>query len=303
MIGVQAEIEQGEGAERACQNCGVMAPWVWIEGCGWMPPPRTCRVCSEEIEERTERERVQESLQRAGIPERYRGWSLQDLDYQGQEDGYRWRSRHRARLDSGERVLGVLSGDEEAVEGLDAWRPEHGWVWLEGRCGSGKTLLACMAAERLIREPLRWEALLGGEWVDPQVAGRAVHGVLTLRRRGGWEVTIISEADAFSDQRADKNREPGERTTIRRLIDAGVLVWDDAGQSLEDAGPVLPQRREFFEQLVDARYRQSRPMLLTSNLSLRHSRTEALLGKRAHGRLLEMVGPRNWTLHGDWRMP
>ena len=105
----------------------------------------------------------------------------------------------------------------------------------------------------------------------------------------------------MGDAKGDRNREQGEPTTLRRLIGAGVLVWDDAGQSLEDAGPVLGQRRELIEQLVDARYKARRPMVLTSNLSLRASRTEALLGKRAHGRLVEMVGPRNWTLNGDWR--
>jgi len=290
-----------ERAPRPCKRCGVERDWVWIAEMGFfVAPPLLCAACRDLENGEAEQLRRADALQRAGIPERYRGWSFGRTAYQ---DGlpHEWRSRMGARIADGERVIGILSGCADAVEGLDAWTPSQGWVWLEGPAGCGKTLLACCAAERLICAPLEWEVELDGEWVVGVEQERKAPRGSPLRRRGGWEVVLVSEAEMFADQRADRNREPGETTTIRRLIGSGVLILDDCGQSLEEAGPVLGQRREFLEQLVDARYRARRPTIFTSNHALHGPRLEPLIGRRAHGRIVEMVGPRNWRLDGDWR--
>ncbi len=285
-----------------CLRCGTPRPAVQVPPYlvalvgldPTSPPPAICDRCREEQAAQEARERLAARLQRAGIPERYRGWSFDEAVVA---------TRHEFVADLRERlepkVLGVLTGCNEAMEGIAAWRPGNGWGYLEGEVGSGKTLLACCLAEDLLSTPLRVEVQTAEGWEEGEAAERQEPRGALRRKSGGWSAQLLGEGEMFARQRQDKHRAKGQRTTMQSMLAAEVLVWDDLGTALEGAGKAAEWRQEWVEELIDGRYRRRAPTVFTSNHAL--TGLAPVLGERAAGRVVEMVGERRWVLSGNWR--
>lgn len=108
--------------------------------------------------------------------------------------------------------------------------------------------------------------------------------VANLVRKGGHTVLATSmtrAVNALSDARSGRN------AAMDAICARQLLVIDDFGA--ERGGPVA---REQAQALIDARYQSGRPLVVTTNLGLRHLREETDVDKRRiYDRILEMCRP------------
>lgn len=169
-------------------------------------------------------------------------------------------AEYRVETDEQRRALTAVRDFAEQFEE----HAERGTVLvLAGRTGTGKGHLAAAASMQIIR------------------AGRTVM-FATAR-----EILLWLRA-SWTDREA-----PGELEVLNRLVDVDLLVIDEIGvQFGTDA-----ERDQLFG-VIDGRYREQRPMILTTNLS--PAKLKDVLGDRSFSRLREDGRwiPFEWE---DWR--
>jgi len=123
--------------------------------------------------------------------------------------------------------------------------------------GVGKTHLACAIAHTILN---RWN----GEWVNWD----EWYGEELLLPS---PVKVISEYDIFEQIQAtfnysleEKGYLPGENDIINSLVAPRLLILDDVGKE-KRRDPEFVQRTLF--KIIDRRYKQMRPMVVTTNRS------------------------------------
>lgn len=156
--------------------------------------------------------------------------------------------------------------------------------------GVGKTHLACSIAHRIIS---RWngEGVYWDEWRGEEI---------TL----SCPVKVLSEYEMFMDIQnsynyaPDKKHLPSEADIIRGLVIVPLLILDDLGKRrVQD--PRFVQRILFA--VIDGRYKSSRPMVVTANLS--PEKLKVYMGggqgdEASFDRLWEMIGGKATKMDG-----
>ena len=127
-------------------------------------------------------------------------------------------------------------------------------VFITGKCGTGKTHLA-------IGLMLHWWA---DKWPDVHMAP-----------------LFIPSVEFFLELKSTFDNNQSEREVVQRYTDAPLLVFDDLG-----AERISDWSRQQFSLIIDRRYRDMRPIILTSNLSLDDIAVK--LDDRIASRLVEM---------------
>lgn len=121
------------------------------------------------------------------------------------------------------------------VQAIEHWRWGHGNLVLLGHTGCGKTLGAAVLARRLIRE-----AQAPREW----------HRARRL---------VFVDAAQLAIAREQHGLGQGEAPLVERCVRASVLFLDELGYLDKDTGVV--------EQVIDARSKANRPIVVTSGMT------------------------------------
>jgi len=208
----------------------------------WHPKPEYRTLTPEERDAR----RLPKRLEFANIPQKFQGWSWDSLQpYAGNEieSARYW-------------VEAFVGGEIVEKSGIG--------LLLHGKPGQGKTALASVALQELLRgtQVSSW----GTTWVEPYQPSRGAYmapyrqfPLLTQRQFNGS--TTEEQDNLLSDIR-------GERTdhTATRL-----LVLDDVGKEHRTSSGWAAS---FFEDLIRVRYYQGWPTIITTNLTLDEFATE-----------------------------
>lgn len=136
----------------------------------------------------------------------------------------------------------VSEGTAAAVAKLRAWLdlPDDPWLYLHGRTGAGKTVLAAILARALV-----------------------AHGAtLVFMDVPDLLGTIRETWDRTGARDADDDHVISERSLHRSLMDADLLVLDDLGA---DAGYAWEVERLF--RVINGRYNAMKRTIITSNLT------------------------------------
>ena len=161
-------------------------------------------------------------------------------------------------------------GNARTLELLEQWIPPWGSIFLSGPVGSGKSqALACLVRKLI---------------------------------EGGGSALWTSEQRLMRMIREDFGRRGS--TLQREICDAPILVVDDLG-----AAARTDWERRIFEEILSERSDNRRPILMTSNYSLDDLRAlysgaydernqDPIRGDRIMSRLSQMIGNRQWAIHG-----
>lgn len=157
------------------------------------------------------------------------------------------------------------------------------------------------------------------EWLDgfPHTQGESVllwssgygtgkthlaRGIQRTIIMGGGTASFYLVADMLAAIRATYGSNGGksESDIIGAMQQSQLLIWDDLGKEyVREAS--MPWFHNIVFQVVDARHRAGRSMVVTSNV--RPKALPALIGGASASRLMEMVGGRIADMTGpDWRM-
>lgn len=205
-----------------CDRCGEKVRYVWIgeemgflikrlgmDGPGWHPSPCDCAT----PEKKPDRDFVRQARsRRAGIKRRFLDKSFKDF---------------KAGLGAQTQIIEVA---RTFAERFKAVHDAGTWLLFMGRPGTGKTLLACIIAQEVIR--------------------------------AGYTVRYVKAREVF--RRIKESWRPGakERETeiIRELVAADLLVMDEIGVQFGSA-----TEQGMLYDILDGRYERKRPMIATSN--------------------------------------
>jgi len=153
----------------------------------------------------------------------------------------------------------------EAVATADGWRPDKGSILFLGPTGAGKTITAVALAFKILERA-----------VDLEVPESFVRLAKGLRFTVGRELSSARRIFPMGG---------GEPPPILEAQDATLLVLDEIGYEMTKTGDGAPDTAIF--DVLDARYRAARPVVVTSGL------TKAKFAQRygaAMMRRLEEVG-------------
>ena len=101
----------------------------------------------------------------------------------------------------------------------------------------------------------------------------------------GYTAVFIEVPDLFARIKATYDGEGSEDRIMRSLASCDLLVLDDAG-----AEKPTEWVREKFYQIINARYKDRKPMVITTNTP-DMAGLEDIIGFRAYDRVLEMCAP------------
>lgn len=101
----------------------------------------------------------------------------------------------------------------------------------------------------------------------------------------GYTAVFIEVPDLFARIKATYDGEGSEDKIMRSLASCDLLVLDDAG-----AEKPTEWVREKFYQIINARYKDRKPMVITTNTP-DMAGLEDIIGFRAYDRVLEMCAP------------
>lgn len=314
----------------ACPKCGAMTyryratvkgreVWCWPGG----DDGETCPDCWARRAAGRERARIELAQANAAIPPLFRGPSLRDhyVVQAKDEADAPFIARCKEGRASDSRCWGVSRADLPALRALKAWQPEDGSIFLEGKPGTGKTLLACALANDLVSKATtfvcvcvackaRWtsgdlapsDELEPTPWVGVDQHSHKGPKPAVLRIEGPRDVRFVKEGRLIGA--LGKPKEGGETQhkddEFVRATAASVLVFDDLGT--EEA--IQEWHKDRLFRMVDDRYtaaRPAKPTIFTSNLSL--PVLSLRYGERFASRVREMVGPRNYVITTPWRTP
>ena len=103
--------------------------------------------------------------------------------------------------------------------------------------------------------------------------------------RRGYTAVFIEVPDLFARIKATYDGEGSEDRIMRSLASCDLLILDDAG-----AEKPTPWVREKFYQIINARYKDRKPVVITTNTP-DMAGLEDIIGFRAYDRVLEMCAP------------
>lgn len=198
-------------------------------------------------------------------------------------------------------------GDRAALRIAQGWTPERG-LYFVGEPGHGKTHLAVATARawsqvattiavevpKAVRIPDHYLS----EVVE-RIAARFPDGPPSQQRI----FVFVSAPDLLDRLRSTFDRENNESTEMlmRELMDADLLVLDDLGaeKSTEWAS-------EKLFRIIDGRFKDSRPIIVTSNLKLsqigrRYQEGDFPAGERLASRIAGACTVVDVTASGDYR--
>lgn len=268
-------------APKTCR-CGSAREWQWWEGRvvgpvkmrpRWCPqavnPCALCKLREQQALARRELARRQEAAGIAPVHCDY-SWSNRVI----QDDDEPWIDfAHRVRLTPG--AIGVAEVDVLSSRVLVDWLPGHGSVFINGPVGSGKSLWVSATLSRLI-EPTEGSTLeldrdrLIGRGFSPQAAARAVQlGMNKFMVPGGLQLYQCLQIDEEEIVRRVSLSWKGDPVPLLGIARVQVLAYDDFGTML--LGGTQKMRdlaRTCIARLLDLRWREKRPMLITSNRTL-----------------------------------
>lgn len=205
-----------------CKRCGKKVRHVWLgedmgflikrlgmDGPGWQPSPCDCA----KPEKRLDGNLVWMAKSRqAGIKRRFLGKTFRDFT---------------TRVEAQAPVIGTA---RSFVESFDTVHDAGTWLLFMGRPGTGKTLLACIIAQEVIR--------------------------------AGYRVKYVKAREIF--RRIKESWRPGsrERETeiIKDLVAADLLVMDEIGVQFGS-----DTEQGMLYDVLDGRYERKGPLIATSN--------------------------------------
>jgi DNA replication protein DnaC len=310
---VHSDSESDDIPKERC-DCGAHHEWVWwtpdpdepahaVAQPRWfVPPVNPCRDCKHVHEKRAADDSLSARQARAGVPPRARAYRLTRGRVRYQQAGEDIGTFAHDVI--GQRdVIGVTLADVKQVRTAGSWRPGRGSMYIEGPCGSGKSLLVAALVssllsieemERIEHDDAELAEIHGWDYIDKvRESGRDFH----LRRAPVRTPVLTTETELI---RRVKLSWSGDKDPLKQLADAQVLVLDDFG--IEGTKDIVVSA---IERLICYRYDHELPMVLTSNLSWReivHAKSPRY-GARVASRLHQMVTERHVLGGIDWRSP
>lgn len=262
-----------------------------------------CPECGAAEEQTWGGARRLKAIRKAGITsQRDVHWTFHGLELQGNEDTGSF--MHRL-LTQQQRRLGVLNINAKPVDGIARWtRRPIASVYIGGNVGQGKTALACAMVDALLepreveerrRSDEELKAHFGGNWQNVPESRRWVSG-----RPQPRDVLYSTWRDLM--WRITTKYKTLDRDAIGRVSRAGYLFIDDLG-TWEGVDSKRKERAtDAFEALLEYRYRNELPVVVTSNVPFADLRDR--YGLRVADRLAEMIGTHHYQLRGpSWRQP
>lgn len=272
----------------------------------WYPGDPFCEEHAAKAAADDERKAINERLARCGLPKRLQGYSWENtlhrvLDRVGaslwaeKHPGRNWRAvgetaegvlAFKARVEAESAAkkrlyLGITPENYAAFYDLYLYHPHRETgelpghsVIIHGTVGTGKTTLLAAAVESLIR------------WQYP---GKPL-------TQQGVRVLFVTETQLYRAAAEEMRTRDGAASLLERARSAELVAIDDFG-----AGEaVRPNQRDVLEDLVQDRYNEGKPFLITSNLNL--AQITRRYGSRVGSRLADMCRRRVVTMTGaDWR--
>jgi DNA replication protein DnaC len=309
---------------KQCKGCGVDLPFVWWHGRGPIGPrwtfPKPCAKCEYMGQIRAASTEMQRRQEASGIPVKHRrhrwAWTvLQDP----KESWATFAAAVRAH-EGGTPRIGIARADAETANALRRWEPAHGSMYLHGPVGSGKSLWCAARVTDLLEPTEEGEVELGElELVERGVPESmapiyVATGRNRFRKPGGLQTYGVQFVDEEEIVRRQQLAWAGDRVPLLGIARADVLVYDDLGAVLVGGmGKSRELAARCVAQLVDLRWREERPMLITSNRPLEDLASGDHLDRRTVDRLHEMIGDRQFAMVGvpeehveagySWRRP
>ncbi len=288
-------------------TCGRAHDWVWWPRDGsegrrmssgilirgrWTPPPVSpCSHCGLKASLDNATREMDRRQERAGIARVHRGYQWALALMQGADECW---SEFAHTVKGCPGAVGVALADVDAFEVVSRWEPKHGSLFIHGPTGSGKSLWVSARLSDLAR-PTEGEdvyldaAQLVNRGLAPQAARRAVEeGLNKFIRPSGLQLhqpLLIDEEDVV---RRVENSWKGDPVPLLGISRIDVLAYDDMGTILLGASPKGKEHaRVCIARLVDLRWREHRPFIITSNRSL--GEICDALDRKTADRLREMV--------------
>lgn len=243
-------------------------------------------------------------LARSGVPERLRGWSTRRVescpvaadDPERDVKTRRWFRNFTASIaHSGKRRIAMTPELAASWQRVCRWRDApHGWLWLEGKAGTGKsTLAAALACDMTATSDL------AVTWAEPTAedvaraerrhpgegwywARRAIPPITA--RKAAKPIIWVDEHELMGRVRAGWKGDPAP---LYAVSNASILFLDDLGTSVSEAGKLSDAVKQAIERLVCYRYDHKLPTVVTTNVE--SSSIREVYGDRVASRLRELV--------------
>ena len=332
-----------------CPSCGTRQRWTRFERHGRMiwayppvkkltPPvgsdedgenPYACPECEERTREGALQRMISRRLAACGVPERFRGYSMQRVAYQGPRETD---ERFRLRVRGQDGVYGVGVFDREA------WETCMGWVkymkggstkvrgmtgpqrhmrgaslYIHGPVGVGKTLLSVVLLSELVKggvqipvDDMDYADHLSEKYgISTEAAMKEVMAAKIDGRPIAWtsersySPRFISSSELIALETLSWKGNPSPLYRFTKHKD-GPLVIDD----FDSEGGPGQKPREFvvrcMERLIHYRHARRLTTIITSNSSPDLVREN--YGERVASRMREIYEPIELTGGGDeWR--
>ena len=144
-------------------------------------------------------------------------------------------------------------------------------IFIGGKCGTGKTHLAIGLLKKWAREYT----------INKITEENMDHSELMLTTFTG-RMKFLASVDLFLELKATFNsRSEDELDVIKKYTQCSLLLIDDVGSE-----KISDWSRQIFYLLIDRRYREVKPTIITSNLSL--GQIAELIDERISSRICEM---------------
>lgn len=206
---------------------------------------------------------IDEQLFLSGIPRKFLKQKFQGLDYSKSEKQKKIVERLRFYLD------GVIkNGTSSKAKN----------IIFSGNMGTGKTLFMSCLMANITRRSL-------ADHVTPS-GGIALKGSLI-----GFFITEALLKDSLTETWGGQAKE-SQKQLLQRLANKPFLCIDDVGVTMLNSHLI-----DFYNQLIDERYKNNLPTFITTNL--KHNEIHTAIGSRAADRLLEK--DRCIVFNFDWR--
>lgn len=169
-----------------------------------------------------------------------------------------------------DKCLSNFEGNQELIDkNLNAILSGES-VFIGGKCGVGKTHLAVALMKQWARE-----------YVIKTITEKIIDEA-RLRSVYFEPIRFLASVDLFLELKSTFNsNSTDEQDVIKKYVQSPLLLIDDVGSE-----KVSDWSRQIFYLLIDRRYREVKPTIITSNLSL--GQIAELIDERISSRICEM---------------